>query len=74
MKANLLSLGYCGVSNIQFPVKVTLVKEEWYGLEVYAISTEEVIRIGGDSDMFLEGDTYPLVEEEFELLEGEHND
>lgn len=73
MKANLLSLGYCGVEGIQFPVEVTLVKEQWYGLEGYAISTEEVIRIGGDPDMFLEGGTYTLVEEEFELLEGEHN-
>lgn len=68
MKATLLSLGYCGVDKIQFPVEVELVKETWFGRDLYAISTEEVVRIGGDSAMFLPDDTYPLIESEFKLL------
>lgn len=71
MKIKLLSLGYCGVQNINFPVEVDAVIEEWYGEQLYAISTEEIVRIGGDPDMFQQDDTYPLVEDEFELLPDE---
>lgn len=68
MKAKLLSLGYCGVKGIQFPVEVEVIEEMWYGDKLYALSTEEIVRIGGNPAMFTEGDTYPLVEREFELL------
>lgn len=69
MKAKLLSLGYCGVKGIQFPVEVEVIEEMWYGDKLYAVSTEEIVRIGGNPAMFTEGDTYPLDEREFELLE-----
>lgn len=71
MKANLLSLGYCGVEGIQFPVEVEVevVEEEWYGSVLHTLPTEEILRIGGDPDMFVDNDTYLLIPSEYELLD-----
>lgn len=69
MKIKLLELGYCGTEGITFPVEVEAVVEKWCKRDLVCLTTEEILRIGGDPEMFIILETYPLVETEFEIVE-----